>query len=123
MPIAFGLRGKTASLSLPLILKAPVGWGIGRLIRLAMLRNEYRAYSRLPEMQGIPRCYGLLDGHYLVLEYIDGVPIRRAQITDRSIFFKTLLKVIKELHKAGVAHTDLKKGQPSCCNMMPSMKM
>jgi predicted Ser/Thr protein kinase len=92
-----------------LILKAPMGWGIGKLIRVAMLRNEYKVYSKLPEMQGIPRCYGLLDGRYLVLEYIDGVPIRNAQITNRTIFFTTLLHLIKGLHNAGVAHTDLKK--------------
>ena len=44
-----------------------------------------------------------------MLEFIDGIPIRNAQITDRDLFFNALLKLIKELHKAGVAHTDLKK--------------
>lgn len=92
-----------------LIIKAPMGWGPGKLIRSVMLRNEYRAYSRLSEVRGVPRCYGLLDGCYLVLEYIDGVPIRRAQITDRGMFFETLLHLIKDLHTAGVAHGDLKK--------------
>jgi len=92
-----------------LILKAPTGWGLGRFIRRAMLRNEYRVYSRLSDVCGVPRCYGLLNGHYLVLECVDGVPIRRAEIADRAIFFETLLDLIKELHKAGVAHGDLKK--------------
>ncbi len=92
-----------------LILKAPTGRGLARLIRLAMLRNEYRVYSRLSQIPGVPRCYGLLEGRYLVLEYIDGVPIRTARIRDRSTFFKGLLNLIKGLHKAGVAHTDLKK--------------
>jgi predicted Ser/Thr protein kinase len=92
-----------------LILKAPTGRGLARLIRLAMLRNEYRAYSRLSQIPGVPRCYGLLEGRYLVLEYIDGVPIRTARITDRHTFFERLLNLIKELHRAGVAHTDLKK--------------
>jgi predicted Ser/Thr protein kinase len=92
-----------------LILKAPTGWGVGRLIRRLMLRNEYRAYSRLSDVRGIPRCYGLLDGRYLVLESIGGVPLRMAQITDRSMFFGTLLNLIKQLHAAGVAHGDLKK--------------
>jgi predicted Ser/Thr protein kinase len=93
----------------PLVIKAPMGWGLGRLIRLLMLRNEYRVYSRLSEMKGIPRCHGLLDKRYLVLEYIDGPPIRNARITERSAFFEALLTVIKGLHEAGVAHTDLKK--------------
>mgnify|MGYP001340453993 CR=1 FL=1 len=92
-----------------LILKAPMGWGFGRAMRRAMLRNEYRAYSRLSEVRGVPHCYGILDGRYLVLECISGVPVRRARITDRGMFFETLLNLIKELHKAGVAHGDLKK--------------
>jgi serine/threonine protein kinase len=92
-----------------LIIKAPMGRGLGKLIRLLMLRNEYRVYSRLSEMRGIPRCLGLLDNRYLVLEYIDGIPIRNAQITERNAFFERLLMVIKELHRAGIAHTDLKK--------------
>jgi predicted Ser/Thr protein kinase len=92
-----------------LILKAPAGHGLGGFIRRAMLRNEYRAYSRLSEVRGVPRCYGLLHGRYLVLECIDGVPIRKAKITDRVMFFETLLNLIKGLHNAGVAHGDLKK--------------
>ena len=92
-----------------LIIKAPIGWGLGRLIRRAMLRNEYRVYSRLSGIPGVPRCYGLLDGCYLVLEFIDGIPVRNAQITDSGVFFETLLQLIKELHNADVAHTDLKK--------------
>jgi RIO-like serine/threonine protein kinase len=92
-----------------LILKTPTGWGLSRLIRWLMLRNEYRAYSRLSDMRGIPRCYGLLDGRYLVLECIGGAPVRRARITDRGMFFETLLGLIKEMHNAGVAHGDLKK--------------
>ena len=92
-----------------LILKAPTGRGLASLIRRAMLRNEYRVYSRLSALRGVPHCYGLLDGRYLVLEYVDGTPIRTARITDRDLFFETLLNLIKGLHSAGVAHTDLKK--------------
>ena len=92
-----------------LILKAPMGWGLGRVMRRAMLRNEYRVYSRLSEVRGVPRCYGILDRRYLVLECINGVPLRRARITDRGMFFEKLLNLIKGLHKAGVAHGDLKK--------------
>jgi hypothetical protein len=57
-----------------LIIKASVGWGLGRIIRRAMLRNEYRVYSRISGVTGVPRCYGLLDGRYLVLEFIDAIP-------------------------------------------------
>ena len=92
-----------------LILKVPTGWGLGRIIRRAMLRNEYRVYSRISGVTGVPRCYGLLDGRYLVLEFIDAIPRYRARITDRDMFFESLLNLIKDLHKSGVAHTDLKK--------------
>ncbi len=93
----------------PLILKAPIGWGLGRFIRRLMLRNEYRVYSKLSNISGVPKCYGFLEGRYLVLEYINGIPIRSAKITHHSMFFDALLQVIKKLHQAGVAHTDLKK--------------
>lgn len=92
-----------------LILKSPIGWGLGGSIRRLMLRNEYRAYSRLSEVHGVPRCYGILDGRYLVLEYVDGIPARKAPIENCAMFFESLLNLIKELHKAGVAHGDLKK--------------
>jgi predicted Ser/Thr protein kinase len=92
-----------------LIIKTPIGRGLGRLIRQAMLRNEYRVYSRLSGVPGIPRCYGLLDSSYLVLEFVDGIPVYKAEIIDRRVFFESLLSLIKQLHKAGVAHADLKK--------------
>jgi tRNA A-37 threonylcarbamoyl transferase component Bud32 len=92
-----------------LIIKSPIGWGLGRFVRTAMLRREYRVYARISQIQGIPRCYGLLDGCHLVLEYIGGTPMQSAEITNRTVFFDSLLQLIKELHKAGVAHTDLKK--------------
>ena len=91
------------------IIKAPTGWGLGRLIRRAMLRREYTIYSRLSGVNGVPRCYGLLEGDYLVLEFIDGVQFQKAEIKDRNLFFKSFLNVIKELHNMGVAHVDLKK--------------
>jgi len=91
------------------IIKAPTGWGLGRLIRRAMLRREYRIYSKLSGVNGVPRCYGLLEGSYLILEFIDGVQFQKAEIKDRSLFFKSFLQVIQDLHNAGVAHADLKK--------------
>jgi len=92
-----------------LIIKAPTGSILTRFVHRAMLRNEHKAYVKLAELRGIPYCYGLLDGSYLVLKYVDGLPVRRAEIRDRTLFFDTLLEVIKDLHKAGIAHGDLKK--------------
>ncbi len=92
-----------------LIIKAPLGWGPIKLVRRLMLYNEYRVYRRLSGIKGIPACYGFLNGRFLILEFIDGVPIRDARISDRQIFFDHLFELIKSLHKAGVAHSDLKK--------------
>ncbi len=92
-----------------LAIKTAPGWGPMRLIRRAMLRNEYRVYSRLAGWTGVPRCYGLLQGRYLVLEYVEGVPLREARILDREDFFGRLLELIRSLHEAGIAHGDLKK--------------
>lgn len=94
---------------LRLIIKAPTGSILTRLFRRTMLRNEYRVYSKLYGLRGVPRCYGLLQGRYLVLEYIDGVPVRDIGIADLDAFFEDFLDLIKELHRAGVAHGDLKK--------------
>lgn len=92
-----------------LIVKAASGSGVLRWIRRRWLRKEYAVYKRLAEFSGSPRCHGLLRGRYLILEYVDGVPLRRAEITDRGAFFDRLLEHIKDLHRRGVAHADLKR--------------
>jgi len=92
-----------------LIVKAAVSGGLAGLLRRWMLRREYDAYRRLTGFAGSPRCYGLIDGRYLVLEYIDGVSLRTGQIDDRGTYFDTLFAHISELHRRGVAHADLKR--------------
>jgi len=90
------------------IVKAAVGGGLSGLLRRWMLRREYNAYQRLTDFAGSPRCYGLIDGRYLVLEYIAGFSLRTGQIDDRRTYFDTLFAHISELHRRGVAHADLK---------------
>lgn len=92
-----------------LVVKTPLGWGPASLIRRRMLQNEYRAYGCLAGMGGIPVCYGLLKNRYLVLEYVAGVPFAEARLEDPEFFFNALLQLIKEMHRKGVAHGDLKK--------------
>jgi len=92
-----------------LVVKAPLGRGLTAYVRRRMLQNEYAVYDRLSGMQGLPTCHGFLKKRFLVLEFIDGVPIRDARITDRDFFFNTLLQRIMTMHRAGVAHGDLKK--------------
>lgn len=92
-----------------LVIKAATGRGPLRWARQWMLRREFRVYQHLDDFPGSPRCYGLLAGRYLVLEYVAGEPVRHAPIRDREVFFDTLLGYIQELHRRGVAHADLKR--------------
>lgn len=92
-----------------LVIKAPSGAGVLRWLRTRMLQQEYRVYRKLDGFNGSPRCYGLLCGRYLVLEYVDGLPLRHAPLEERAVFYQTLLDLIQELHARGVAHSDLKR--------------
>lgn len=82
----------------------PRAW-LGRLT----LRREARVYARLAGFPGSPACHGFLRGRYLVLDYVDGVPLRQAKDFDREAYFETLLAYLKELHARGIAHADLKR--------------
>lgn len=92
-----------------LVIKSASGFGLAKRIRQSWLRKEYEVYKQLAGFPGSPRCYGLLRDRYLILEYIDGVPFRTAKVTDARAFFDRLLELIKELHRRGIAHTDLKR--------------
>lgn len=78
-------------------------------LRRRMLVNEYRVYQRLSGLTGTPRCYGLIEGQYLLLEYIDGKPFGDVSAPLDSDIYKNLLALIKGLHQRGVAHGDLKQ--------------
>ena len=107
-----GYQGKTYIFSergRQLVIKAPQGRGPAAFIRRRMIANEYAVYNRLSGMEGIPVCHGLLKKRYLVLEFVDGIPIKDAQIEDRTYFCNVLLRLIKDIHRSGVAHGDLKK--------------
>ncbi len=82
-----------------------------RQLGLAALRREQQVYERLENVPGIPRSYGLVDDHYLVLEAIDGPSLRdhEPHLEDRERFFAHLFDTIAAMHAAGVAHGDLKR--------------
>jgi predicted Ser/Thr protein kinase len=92
-----------------LVIKAPSGVGPRRWLSRWMLRHEARVYARIHGLPGAPRCLGLLDGRYLVLEYIDGELARYATIADRERFFDELRAHLEALHARGIAHSDLQK--------------
>lgn len=92
----------------PLVVKTAMGSGALRRARSATLRREAEAYARMSGIEGVPASLGLLDDRYLVLEYVEGVPYRDADIPDRERWFAELLRVIRAFHGRGVAHGDLK---------------
>lgn len=91
------------------VIKAASGRGVLRWLRTRMLRREHRVYARLAGFAGSPRCHGLLRGRYLILEYIDGRPLRHALMEDRGVFYCELFDLIMALHARGIAHSDLKR--------------
>jgi len=91
-----------------LVVKSAMGAGLARKIRERTLLREYEAYQRMEGLQGVPACHGMIDGRYLVLEYVRGVPYREATWTDRGRWFEDFLAVIRSFHTRGVSHGDLK---------------
>ncbi len=93
---------------LDLIVKSAMGRGLVRAVRQRTLLREYQAYQRMTGLEGVPRCYGMVAGRYLVLEYIEATPYRDATWTDRDRWFAELLDVLRSFHRRGVSHGDLK---------------
>jgi len=91
-----------------LVIKSAMGRGALRKARQATLEREYAAYRRLAGVEGVPACHGLLEGRYLVLEFIEGTAYRHAVWQDRDRWFAELLEVIRAFHARGVSHGDLK---------------
>ena len=92
-----------------LVIKTPSGRGLRRWLSTLMLRREARVYEHLKDFPAVPRCHGLLRDRYLVLDHVEGVSIRDAEISDRARFFAELLETIQALHARGIAHSDLQK--------------
>lgn len=78
-------------------------WTIG----LWLIQNEWKVYSRLTGIEGIPRAIARIDRFAFVTEYISGSPIRRGEELPPS-FFADLAKVLREIHSRGVVHLDLR---------------
>ncbi len=94
-----------------LIVKEAMGFAPVRKLRQLMIRREFEIYRRLEDVPGVPKCFGLQDGKRLLLEFIDGHSLRLSnhELPDREAFFAELLEIIQAVHRAGVAHADLKR--------------
>jgi len=93
---------------LRLVVKTAMGQGLIRKVRERTLLREYQAYQRMDDLAGVPQCYGMIDGRYLVIEHVDATPYRKAQFTDRERWFDEFLAVLRSFHRRGVSHGDLK---------------
>jgi hypothetical protein len=78
-------------------------WTIG----LWLIQNEWRVYSRLIGIEGIPNAVGRIDRFAFATEYIPGSPIPRGEDLPSS-FFADLANVLREVHSRGVVHLDLR---------------
>ena len=110
--LAAGYQGKTLLYSKDdqnLVIKIPHGRGFIKYLHTRMVRHEARVYQQLQNMEGTPACYGLIDNQYLALEFIDGEPIRNKRPVNNESYFKSLFKLIEQMHEKGVGHMDLKK--------------
>lgn len=110
--LAAGVQGQTLKYQdqhNSLVIKTPHGRGLVKYFHILMLRHEYAVYKKLQDYSFAPRCFGLLAGCYLVIEYIDGKPIRNARPVNEALYFQQLFVAIQQLHEKGVAHFDLKK--------------
>ena len=92
----------------PLVIKSAMGPPLLYRVRLATLRREYAAYQRLEGLAGIPVCHGMIDGLYLVMDYVDGTSYRETEWSDREGWFTEFLALVQQIHDRGVAHGDLK---------------
>jgi len=93
---------------LDLIVKAAMGRGLVRKARERTLIREYQAYLRMDGLVGVPQCYGMIAGHYLVIEFVRGVPYRQANWVNRDRWFEEFFAVLHSIHERGVSHGDLK---------------
>ncbi|MFT5372020.1 MAG: putative Ser/Thr protein kinase [Lysobacterales bacterium] len=90
------------------VVKTAMGGGATRKARQATLERECAAYSKLNGVSGIPKCYGMVAGRYLVLEHVHGTPYRGTEFENRDQWFTQLLSILREIHSRGVSHGDLK---------------
>jgi predicted Ser/Thr protein kinase len=92
------------------VVKQPHRGGPLGAVWRSLLRREHAVYQRLHGIVGIPRSFGLV-GDGLALEYVAGPSLRdqEAELVDREEFFAKLLKTVRAMHEAGIAHGDLKR--------------
>jgi len=85
---------------------APAAAGLGWLARVLM-RREARALAALAPLDGVPDLIRV-GRDSLVRSYLSGSPMQQARPTDGD-YFKAAARLLRRIHRAGVAHNDLAK--------------
>jgi hypothetical protein len=78
-------------------------WTLG----LWLIGKEWKIYSRLAGIKGVPQPVERIDRFAFAMELIPGKPIQREGDLPSS-FFSDLGQVLKEIHARGVVHMDLR---------------
>jgi len=78
-------------------------WALG----LWLIHKEWKIYSRLAGVQGIPKAVERIDRFAFAMEFVPGKPIQRGEALSPS-FFSDLERVLEEVHSRGVVHLDLR---------------
>ncbi len=94
-----------------LVIKQAGGGLLTGWLHRLMLHREARVYAKLADVEGVPHSPGLLDGNYLVLEFVEGRSLKaeRRDLQNSEAFYAALRTIITACHSAGVAHGDLKR--------------
>jgi len=80
-----------------------IRWTLG----LWLIHKEWRIYSRLAGVKGIPQPVERIDRFAFAMEFIPGRAIPRGELLP-STFFSDLENVLGEVHRKGVVHMDLR---------------
>jgi len=78
-------------------------WTLG----LWLIQKEWKIYSRLAGIKGIPQPVERMDRFAFAMEFIPGRPVQREEALPLS-FFPALERVLREVHSRGVVHLDLR---------------
>ncbi len=78
-------------------------WTLG----LWLIQKEWKIYSRLMGIKGIPQPVERIDRFAFAMEFVPGKPIQREELLPSS-FFHELERVLGDVHERGVVHMDLR---------------
>jgi len=78
-------------------------WTLG----IWLIQKEWKIYSRLKGMKGIPQPIERIDRFAFAMEFIPGRPLSRREALPSS-FFSDLEQVLREVHGRGVVHLDVR---------------